>query len=407
MGGSPFLGEVFRSRRRELGWSLEGVAARVRDLGTSLSASQLQRIEGGQVPRADHLAALCRVYGLPEGNVLDLLLAEGERRVRLGTVRERSVEELVAEGDRLLATGRYDRARVRYVRAKARVLEDGDAGAASRIDVRLAWLDQRAGFHEAAFHRAARLAESDDVPGEVRAPALAVAFRALVRRGWLELAGGLVPALERLAGNRRVPAVTRAAARAGLASWWQARGDLERALAAQREAVELLGRAGARRERMRATLDLADLLEAAGDRRGAIARLRAVERATRGAELRGLRPEALKRLGIALVRAERFEDGLRILEEAEEVARDFGRAETRYVVRAWMHEALGALGREKEARVLAGWLARRAARHADLAEARAFLRDGSGGGGKSSGRAWVDGEREPGAQPARRPGGEA
>ncbi len=401
VGGLVSVGRWFREKRRELGWSLAGVVQRLEDLGVRISTSQLQRIEQGQVPRADQLAALCRVYGLPDGQVLDLFLVLGDRRVRLEP--EGKPPELVARGDELLAAGRYDRARARYAAALT-LLPLEETLDRARVRLRLAWLDGRQGFAESAFQRAVRLAEDPELPEEIRAPARTILLRSMVSLGWLEMAGHLAPAIEALAGRRGVPAPTRAAALAGIASWHRARGELDRAIEVQQRAVAFLGRAGLEREKLRATLDLIDMLTRKDDTRAALVRARALERATRRADFRGLRPEALLRLGSLLVRVERAEEAVRVLEEAEDAARDLGRDATVFRARAWRLRALRALGRGRAAATLEKWLARRAARYADTPEVRELL---SEPGGPEAGETAVPPpEGESTSAPLRR-GGEA
>ncbi len=404
MDGVLSVGELLRDRRRELGWSLAGVAGKLDDLGVSISTSQLQRIEQGQVPRADHLAALCRVYGPPEGQLLDLLLVSGDRRVR--TKADGTPEALVARGDELLAAGRYDRARAKYVAALAK-LRDENLQEKAAIQLRLAWLDGREGFHESAFHRAIRLVENEALSDEVRAPARVLVFRNMVLLGWLVTAEGFATTIENLAAARSVDVGTRAAALAALALWHQARGDRSRAIEIQARAVEMFGRAGAEREKLRVALGLVDLLVEARERRAALSRLRAIERATRKAELRGLRPEVLRRLGTMLAENGRFAEALRVLEEAEDVARDMGRHEPLFRARAWRRRVLLALGEAKSARALEKWLVRHAARHADVPEAREFLEEGPAGAGREETQPPVPPPEGKTATAFRRQGGEA
>ena len=404
MDGVLSVGELLRDRRRELGWSLAGVAGKLDDLGVSISTSQLQRIEQGQVPRADHLAALCRVYGLPEGQLLDLLLVSGDRRVR--TKADGTPEALVARGDELLAAGRYDRARAKYVAALAK-LPDEDREEHARVQLRLAWLDVRAGFHESALHRAIRLVENGALPEEMRAPARTILFRSIVALGWLDTASLLLPVVEEMTRRRAIPVATRAAAFAGIASLRRARGDLPGAIAAQERCIELLGRGGLQREKLRASLDLVDLLSEAGNRRGALARLRTIERATRRAEFRGLRPEVLRRLGSMLVEGDRFAEAVPVLEEAEDAARDLGRSESFFRARAWRRKALLSLGERRAASALEKWLAARAPRHADVPEAREFLEEGPAGAGREETQPPVPPPEGKTATAFRRQGGEA
>jgi transcriptional regulator with XRE-family HTH domain len=66
------LGATIRDRRRELGWSQEELAERVRETGGRMRQSDVSRLEQGRVvlPHADRLGGIAAALGLPVGELL-------------------------------------------------------------------------------------------------------------------------------------------------------------------------------------------------------------------------------------------------------------------------------------------------------------------------------------------------
>ncbi len=368
------LGEFLRRRREGLGYSINGVSRRLDEMGVGLSASQVRRIEAGAVPRADHLAALCHLYGVPAGYVHDLLLACGEASVRFHA-EERSPAELLEEGMELAREGREDRARARFLAALAKITEEErPAEEAWAAHLRLAWLDCRQGYWDSLIFRCLEALASREASPRDRDVARCLLLRAFSRERWLEFAAGFVRAVEKVARDAERDPMLRAQAWAALARYHRVRGALDAAVDSARRAGRLYGRAGAKVERFQVAFEVADALLGAGRIADAVRELRGLERGTRAAGLKGPRLGVLWRLGRALVAAGRPEAAIPFLEEADSLAADLSREESRFRARAWLHRALAAVGSTGDLPSLGRWLRRRARRyHPDLPEAEEFL----------------------------------
>ncbi len=396
MGGLDPLGVFLKERRERLGLSLQQVCRRAGRLGVPLSPSHLLRLERGKMPRADHLAVLCRVLGVPSWQALDLAALSGENAIRVSAEAGAGVRELLAAGDEQVARGRLARARVRFLVARLRAREEGDRPGELAATGRIAWVDLHEGRFAAALLGFAEVLEAEDAYPEDRDAARVRLFRLHVRLGWREQARALAGELREMAVDRRRPALARAGAWCALAVFEERFGDRGEAASCWRAAMRLLARAGHERERVRAALGHVDLLIAGEEWKEAVRLARDLERRTRKAELAGLRPNVLERLGRALVLAGRPEAAVPWLKELAELAADRGDEGRWAAALAWEARARWMLGEEDAARSLLRVIADAADVEGDpetarvIEELRPVVRDpgpvdGPGGGDGATG----------------------
>ena len=350
MGGLEGLGALFRSRREELGLSLHEVSRRAEQLGVQLSISQVRRIERGAMPRADHLVALCRVYGLPERQVHDVVLASGDRAVRVEALRETDPEKLLERGDELVGEGKMSRARARYLLARALAREAGDRVRELAATARLAWVDMYDGHYAAALFGFAAVVEAKDAAPEDREIARIRLLRLHVRMGWREHARALAPTVREIARDGSRSANARAGAWSAVAVYEGEYGDLEAAIGAWRTAMRLLARARKERERIRAGIGFLDFLLEREMASEAVRVARELERRSRKPGLRGVRADVVARLGRALVLAGRPKQAITWITEGGELAKDAGDLQEVVRALAWECRARAALGDRKAAR---------------------------------------------------------
>ncbi len=364
MDGGISLGALLRRRREELGLSTYKVSARLDRLGVRLSPSQVRRIENGAMPRSDQLAGLCRIYDLAPQYLHDVILVTGNRAVRVSD-RDRSIEDLLREGVELAGRGLEDRARARFAAALGKALSAGDAAAASRARIRLAWMDVRQGYWASVIFRCAEVLNDEAAEPRDRDVARCFLLRAFSRGEWIEIATRYAPVVEAIATDRKKDSMLRGTAWSALARFHRLSGDVDRTIEAARRAARLYGRSEARPEKIRAVYEIADVLHAAGRDGEALRELRALERETRKAAFRGGRLGVLWRLGRALGALGRADAAIPFLEEAEELAEELHQDGIRFRTRYWLAEAFQATGHENRAAELEEWLLDEARRQDD------------------------------------------
>ena len=139
-GGSVRLGTYLKRLREGYGYTLRKVEERATALGEAIDNSQLSRFEKGKaVPSFDKLRALARVFNVPVQSFSDVLDLEQFQHLKPDGV---NYAELLDSGQALLRSGDHGRAFVTFERAlevAERLVEHGQAGTAAEMIAEARW----------------------------------------------------------------------------------------------------------------------------------------------------------------------------------------------------------------------------------------------------------------------------